>query len=89
MQFCNCGPCLPANIRCSRLPCGSERLFGPVRLQYPLMFLTFVRAALLDEGSPQTAFEDDISSFWRRTKPLRIASSTIPKATQTMSVNYF
>jgi PAS domain S-box-containing protein len=38
-----------------------ERLLGPVRLQYLLMFLTFVRAAhYWTKVHPEIAFEDDI-----------------------------
>ena len=41
-----------------------ERLLGPVRLQYLLMFLTFVRAAhYWTRVHPQIAFEDDIKQL--------------------------
>jgi len=41
-----------------------ERLLGPVRLQYLLMFLTFVRAAhYWTRVHPEIAFEDDIKQL--------------------------
>src|SRR5580692_7880142 len=40
------------------------RLFGPTRLQYLLLFLTFVRAAhYWTETHPEIAFEDDINKL--------------------------
>jgi PAS domain S-box-containing protein len=41
-----------------------SRLFGPVRLQYLLLFLAFVRAAhYWTETHPEIAFEDDINKL--------------------------
>lgn len=62
------------------------RLFGPVRLQYLLLFLAFVRAAhYWTETHPEIAFEDDINKLLATHKTLADCILNDPEARDTTS----
>ena len=62
------------------------RLFGPVRLQYLLLFLAFVRAAhYWTETHPEIAFEDDIDNLLATHESLADCILNDPEARDTIS----
>ena len=62
------------------------RLFGPVRLQYLLLFLTFVRAAhYWTETHPEIALEDDINNLLATHEALADCILKDPEARDTVS----
>jgi PAS domain S-box-containing protein len=62
------------------------RLFGPVRLQYLLLFLAFVRAAHnWTETHPEIAFEDDINKLLATHEALADCILNDPEARDTIS----
>jgi PAS domain S-box-containing protein len=62
------------------------RLLGPVRLQYLLLFLAFVRAAhYWTETHPEIAFEDDINKLLARHEALADCILNDPQARDTIS----
>jgi PAS domain S-box-containing protein len=62
------------------------RLFGPVRLQYLLLFLTFVRAAhYWTETHPEIALEDDINKLLVTHEALADCIFNDPEARDTVS----
>lgn len=63
-----------------------SRLFGPVRLQYLLLFLAFVRAAhYWTETHPEIAFEDDINRLLSTHKALADCILNDPDARDNLS----
>jgi PAS domain S-box-containing protein len=62
------------------------RLFGPVRLQYLLLFLAFVRAAhYWTETHPEIAFEDDINKLLATHEALADCILNDPQAGDTIT----
>ena len=62
------------------------RLFGPVRLQYLLLFLAFVRAAhYWTETHPEIAFEDDITKLLSTHEALADCILNDPEARDTIT----
>jgi PAS domain S-box-containing protein len=62
------------------------RLFGPVRLQYLLLFLAFVRAAhYWTETHPEIAFEDDIDKLLATHEALADCILNDPEARDTIT----
>ena len=65
---------------------GLARLLGPVRLQYLLLFLAFVRAAhYWTETHPEIAFEDDINKLLATHEALADCILNDPEARDTIS----
>ena len=63
-----------------------SRLFGPVRLQYLLLFLAFVRAAhYWTETHPEIAFEDDINNLLATHEALANCILNDPEARDSIS----
>jgi PAS domain S-box-containing protein len=70
------------------LPCldAATRLFGPVRLQYLLLFLAFVRAAhYWTETHPEIAFEEDINKLLATHESLADCILNDPQAADTVT----
>jgi PAS domain S-box-containing protein len=64
------------------------RLFGPVRLQYLLLFLAFVRAAhYWTETHPEIAFEDDINKLLKTHEVLADCIFNDPEAKDSISLS--
>jgi PAS domain S-box-containing protein len=64
----------------------ATRLFGPVRLQYLLLFLAFVRAAhYWTETHPEIAFEDDINKLLATHESLADCILNDPQARDTVT----
>jgi two-component system sensor histidine kinase UhpB len=64
------------------------RLFGPVRLQYLLLFLAFVRAAhYWTETHPKIAFEDDINKLLKTHEVLADCILNDPEAKDSISLS--
>jgi two-component system sensor histidine kinase UhpB len=64
------------------------RLFGPVRLQYLLLFLAFVRAAhYWTETHPEIAFEDDINKLLKTHEVLADCILNDPEAKDSISLS--
>ena len=62
------------------------RLFGPVRLQYLLLFLAFVRAAhYWTETHPEIAFEDDVNKLLATHEALADCILNDPQAKDTIT----
>lgn len=65
---------------------GLARLLGPVRLQYLVLFLAFVRAAhYWTETHPEIAFEDDIDKLLATHEALAACVLNDPEATDNIS----
>ena len=66
------------------------RLFGPVRLQYLLLFLAFVRAAhYWTETHPEISFEDDINKLLATQEALAECILHDPEAHDSVSQSIF